>query len=35
MSGFDVIIIGGRPAGASLAVRLAQGGLPLDDDEDD
>lgn len=27
MTHYDAIIIGGRPAGASLAVRLAQGGL--------
>ena len=27
MTHYDVIIIGGRPAGASLAVRLAKGGL--------
>ena len=29
MSQFNVIVIGGRPAGASLAIRLAQGGLKV------
>jgi flavin-dependent dehydrogenase len=26
-SHFDVIVVGGRPSGATLATRLAQGGL--------
>jgi len=29
MTNYDIIIVGGRPAGASLAVRLAQGGLSI------